>query len=420
MDSSDISDHIVPRKPEHIRRRRSAFLPWHKVRKQFVRKHQWNELVKQLVNNDWRDTLGRPSKAAAQPAGSAMHVSEPLRCLVIPGDDLLDIRSLWNEINPLDCYIRYLGFNERQGSDEEGTRVFVANNTVTSMAGVVPDSQVLGDQFESIAKQTTAYARLKQYGPYHVVNLDLCGSLLPNKKTSIEPCISAIDRLLHYQFAEQRKPWLLFVVTMVEPATVDALGMASFCKPTRENFDSNPAFKNGVEGLFPSRIFENPNSPASVEGITEEEMIRLFSVALGKWLLNRSHASSPEWTVRMRQVHRYKIEEKAGAVMLSLAFQFKPNFSLPPDPTGISTFTAPQSTFPSEAEHALKIAEVVGRMRNIDTELEANSSLREQLTKESADLMESAGFDRAEYLNWVSVGELSARQQQFKEQSSSA
>ena len=98
-----------------------------------------------------------------------------------------------------------------------------------------------------------------------------------------------------------------------------------------------------------------------------------------------------------------------------MAFQFKPNFSLPPDPTGLSTFTAPKSSFPSEAESAAKIPLVVEKMRNVDAALEADAVHREQLTSEAADLMESAGFDRARYLDWVATGELSARQQLFKQ-----
>lgn len=421
MDSSNIADGIVPEKaPEHIGRRRTEFLPWHKVRKQFVRKHQWNELVKQLVESAWRSSLNKPSLGAAQSPSSTMHVSEPLRCLVIPGDDLLDIRSLWSEVSPLDCYIRYLGFNEGHGSQEEGTRVFVANNAVTSLAGVISDSQVLRDRFESIAKDSTAFAHLKRYGPFHVVNLDLCGSLLPNKQVPIEPYITAIDRLLRYQFANQKTSWLLFVVTMIEPATADPDEMAKFCKPTRQNYDSNPAFAKGVEALFPDSVLKDPNLSAAVSGITDDEMIRLFGVAFGKWLLKLSHSGSPEWTVKMRQVHRYQVEEKTGAAMLSLAFQFRPNFSPPVDPTGISTLTTPSSNFPSEVESAVKIPEAVARMRDVDAELASKNELREQLKAESADLMESAGFNRAEYLKWVATGELSARQQQFRDDGTKA
>ena len=415
-DSSDIADGILPDKaPEHIGRRRSAFgLPWHKVRKQFVRKHQWNELIKQSIKDDWRSTLQKPSQSSTATSGSTMHISDPLRCFVIPGDDLLDIRSLWNEVSPLDCYIRYLGFNEGHGSDEKDTRVFVANNAVTSLAGVIPDSQVLRDRFESIARDASGFAQLKRYGPFHVVNLDLCGSLLPNKQKQIEPYITAMDRLLRYQFANQKTTWLLFVVTMIEPSQVAPDEMASFCKPTRENFDSNPAFAAEVTKLFPASILQDSDTPANVAGISSEEMLRLFGVAFGKWLLKLSHSGSPEWTVRMRQVHRYEIEETAGGTMLSLAFQFKPNFAPPVDPTGISKLTTPPSNFPNEADSAVKIVETVSKMRNVDTELESDSALRELLTKESADLMESAGFDRKDYLDWVAKGELSARQAKLR------
>ena len=38
---SDIGDGIVPdKRPEHIAPPRTEFLPWHKVRKQFIRRHQ--------------------------------------------------------------------------------------------------------------------------------------------------------------------------------------------------------------------------------------------------------------------------------------------------------------------------------------------------------------------------------------------
>jgi len=59
-----------------------------------------------------------------------------LKCLVIPGQDLLDIRALRNDVGDLKCYIRYLGFNESHGSDHRGTRIHVANNAVTSFSDV--------------------------------------------------------------------------------------------------------------------------------------------------------------------------------------------------------------------------------------------------------------------------------------------
>ena len=110
----------------------------------------------------------------------AIRIERPLRCLVVPGDDLLDVRSLWQSLRPYNCYMRYLGFNEGHGSKQIDTRVHVANNEVTSLDKVARDSQVLHGPFQSIASENSqAYQYLKEYGPFHVVNLDICDSLFP-------------------------------------------------------------------------------------------------------------------------------------------------------------------------------------------------------------------------------------------------
>ena len=129
-------------------RRRAEFQPWHKVRKQYIRQRQWNKLTSRMVDRYLKSQLQNDAadwsvaEEDAEAVGTSAEVPEsvrvdrPLRCLVIPGNDLLDLRSLWKEHLPHNCFIRYLGFNEVQGSDQRGTRVHVANNEVTSLARV--------------------------------------------------------------------------------------------------------------------------------------------------------------------------------------------------------------------------------------------------------------------------------------------
>ncbi len=337
---------------------------------------------------------------------SMMHVENPLRCLVIPGNHLLDMRSMWTEINPLDCFIRYLGFNEGHGSGEVGTDVHVANNAVTSLEGVLPNSQVVKDRFESIAGASSpAYQYLKNYGPYHVVNLDLCGSMFPNTVQDVEPYYTALNRLLEYQFAAQKTNWLLFITTMVEPAVMDNERMQSLCKPTRENFDTHPVFAAKMESLLPRAALEGEGANVNPEGLSEEELIRLFGVALGKWLLRLVQSPSPKWTVGMRRSFRYSINEDKGAVMLSLAFEMTPNFAPPVDATGMSKLEVTAKAFPSEAECAVKLAESVGSIADVDTKLAEDAEMKTALRNEAADLLASAGFDREKYIEWVEAGE---------------
>lgn len=405
---SDIADGIVPDKgPEHVAPPLAGFEPWHKVRKQYIRRHQWNELTRRNVNGKWRTDLQRPSDAAGQ-MHSTMHVAQPLRCLVIPGDHLLDLRSLWTEISPLDCFIRYLGFNHGQGSSEVGTDVHVANNGVTSLTGVIRDSLVLKDRFEAISGTSSpAYKYLRNYGPYHVVNLDLCGSMFPNTAQDFAPYYTALNRLLEYQFAAQKTNWLLFVTTMIEPAVVDGEWMKRLCEPTRTNFDAHPDFAMKLEGLLPRTALEGGS--VDLGGLSEDEMIHLFGVALGKWLLHLGQSPSPKWTVAMRRSFRYTINLDRGAVMLSLAFEMTPNFAPPVDLTGMSKLDVVTKIFPSEAQCAMKLAESVARIVDVERKLEEDAGMKTALRDEAADLLASAGFNREEYIQWVNDGEPAAR-----------
>lgn len=404
---SDIADGIIQEKlPEHIAPPREAKEPWHKVRKQFIRRHQWNKLTKQTLERNWRGDLQKPSDTAGQ-SHSTMLVTRPLRCLVIPGNHLLDVRSMWTEIGQLDCFIQYLGFNEGHGSSEVGTDVHVANNAVTSLTGVLHNSQVLKDRFEAIAgANSPAYRYLKSYGPYHIVNLDLCGSMFPNTVQDVVPYYTALNRLLEYQFATQKTNWLLFITTMIEPAVLDKVWMQRLCKPTRENFDKHPAFAAKLEGLVPRAALEGDAASVNLGNLSEEELIRLFGVALGKWLLRLGQTPSPKWTVGMRRSFRYSINEDKGAVMLSLAFEMIPNLAPPVDATGMSKLEVIPRAFPTEAESAMKLAESVGGIADVDIKLKADRELWTALRDESANLMASAGFDREKYIQWVDAGEL--------------
>src|SRR5438552_942659 len=130
---SEFADEIVSDAvPKHTTPAKDDFKPWHKTRKQFIRIHQWNWLVARMVKRylkslqtDVEDWAVDFETTDEEDIPEEILVEKPLKCLVIPGDDLLDLRSLWHSLRPLKCYIKYLGFNESHGSSEKGTRVHV-------------------------------------------------------------------------------------------------------------------------------------------------------------------------------------------------------------------------------------------------------------------------------------------------------
>ncbi|MEK6259916.1 MAG: hypothetical protein AABP62_14950 [Planctomycetota bacterium] len=403
--------------PEHVVPQRAAFAPWHKVRKQFIRQRQWNWLILKLAKRylkahlqeeraDWSVAEDDTDAEDSQEVPESVQLERPLRFLVIPGDDLLDVRSLCNEANSLSFFIRYLGFNDGHGSDELRTRLHIANNQVTSFARVAKDSLVLHDRFQEIAKPNSqAHGYLKRYGPFHVVNLDLCDSLFPTITGHLEDYFSALHRLIEYQMANQTTPWLLFITTEVAPREVDPVLLTRFCKPTRDNCDMHSQFAAELSRLLPAALLPLESPVIDATNLTEEEMAQLFGIALSKTLLGFAKTASPQWKVEMLTSHKYTVNQELHVSMLSLAYQFRPITSPPLDPTGIS---AAELVLPSpfdELGFALKMISAVERISDVDSLLIADPALRDEILNSSADLLASAGYDRQRYVAWVNEGE---------------
>jgi hypothetical protein len=368
-----------------------------------------------MVKGSWRRQLHQPERewSLEDQPDDELQVPEDvllqraLSCLMIPGEDLLDVRALWRDVQALNCTIRYLGFNEGQGSAEEGTRVHVSNNAVTSLPGIIRDSCVVQDRFEAIASQDSqAYHYLMTYGPYHVVNLDLCGSMFPNTAKDVGKYYDALLSLLTYQFAHQKTEWLLFITTMVEPSVVHADELKKLCGPICDNYHRYTDFAEQVGRLIPAEAFPASEPTMCLSALSEEQLLSLFGVAFGKWLLALCRNAHPQWTIAMRRSYRYSIKKEKGAVMLSLAFELKPNVAPPVDSTGMAKVAQPAKKVPDERECALKLTESVANIRDVDRELASQPDLRAALLEAKAKLLESAGYDRAAYVRWVSDGEM--------------
>jgi hypothetical protein len=410
-DSTDLADGIIPNSiPEHIRPKRTSFLPWHKVRKQYVREKQWNFLAKNCFKNNWRSDLQKYSEL--EPQSSIMHIKNPLRFLTLPGSDLLDIQALWGGLRELDCCISYLGFNSGEGSKEPDTDVFIANNRVTSLEGVVPNSIVQKDRFETIASEKSqAYKSLKEYGPYHIVNLDLCGTLFPNIENNVEPLYNAIHALLNYQLREQTKSWLLFATTVVKPIAVDATKFNSICTPIKENAKTHKVFAEKIEALFPKTALNIDGDGVNLNGLSSSQIVSFFGAAFGKVLLSMCHSANPKWGIVMRRSFSYVVNEETDATMLSLAFEFVPTHSPPVDPTGMSKQSTVKVKVATEEECAINIIDMVRQIADVDDILENNEEVKILLRDSSAALLEDAGYNREAYLKWIEDGEMTDRNQ---------
>lgn len=405
----ELSDDIIPNEPQHSSLVRE-FAPWHKVRKEYIRKEQWNKFIvryaKRHLARKLQPTNGTSEWAADDEFSipTSIAIDRPLKCLVIPGDDLLDIRSLHRDTEDIQCYIRYLGFNCKHGSGDYDTRVHIAHNDVTSSTRVSNDSIVLKDMFQMVAKPTSqAYQYVKSLGPFHVVNLDLCDSLFPNKATDIKACYDGLHAIAAYQMKEMAMPWLLFITTEVAPKEVNFQQFDMLCNPTKANL-KHRRFQDAMAEIVPIEAFDGC-AQVDLTRLSEKQLIDLFGVAIGKALLSFCATAGMTWKLEMRGSHSYTINNEKVVSMLSFAFEFTPISHPPQDLTGISTLNIEPAPPFDETALALKIVASVKKITDVDALLKSDMTLYSSLLESSADLLELAGYDRGAYLKWVLGGE---------------
>ena len=417
---SDLADDIVQGEvPRHLPPPgvpRTEFKSWHRVRKHFIRERQWNHeifhlaqrkrRVLQTENSEWGDNLpdGRVSEGTYP---EDIRITRPLRLLVLPGDDLLDVRSLWAKLHPEGCYLQFLGFNSSLTSRERQNRMAVTESAVTQLDKICKRSHVSSDRFQDIARENTkAYHGLREHGPYDVVNLDLCDSLVPRgRHRETEDYYSALHQLLNYQSNHQTEPWLLFVTTQVDRDTVDQSAINQLAGPMRKNCDQHTAFAEALDAIVPSDSFKSTDHQFDLAHVDQGQLVGAFGVILGKLLVSTLASASPRWSVVLLKSYRYVIHEEKGVEMLSLGFLIKPHRSPPIDPTGLSFLQPRVPDFPSELDTALSIVNSVKEIQDVGELLKNDKDAHSILAEAQADLLAAAGYDREAYLDWVGRGE---------------
>lgn len=417
---SDLGDDLVAGElPRHLPppgALRTEFKPWHRVRKQFIRERQWNHEIHHLAQRLRRDLQTEETEWGAAQAGSAavaeevpetLRIERPLRCLLLPGDELLDVRCLWQKLQTEGCYLRFLGFNSTITTDERRRQMAVTESAVTQLDKVCKDSHVTRDTFQDIARNNTqAYRLFRQYGPYDVVNLDLCDSLVPRGQPGeTQANFSALYQLLHYQIQHQKTPWLLFATTQVDRSTASQPEINQLAQPTRSNCDQHAAFAAALARIIPSAAFNSAACTLDISHLNSDHLVRVFGVVLGKWLVNTLSTASPRCAVKLLTSYRYVIRPDTGIEMLSLGFLITPHYAPPVDQTGLSNLQPSSRPFPSELDAGLAFVAVAERIRDVDELLAADAATRQALINSKADLLGNAGFDRDAYLRWVAEGE---------------
>ncbi|MCY4199557.1 MAG: hypothetical protein OXC53_02835 [Rhodobacteraceae bacterium] len=355
--------------------REREFKPWHRPRKQFVRREQWIKQIQRLFDD--RDPCA------------------PIRYLGLPGTDLVELRYLHDKVCiPTDRKLIFLGFcSVAHPNSAARHELDISLYQLNRLPNVhEKKSRVLHDDFRCLsATSSIAWQRAKSLGPFDVVNVDLCDGLATDSPTESRSLYNALAHVTTLQ-GHNLEPWLLLITTRIGVEQFNRDAEAEILERFRDNICNCDGFADECQqhlGLDATTIDSSDRS--------DTDYLKLMIVALGKWLAKLIQATRGSKVV-LASILGYKVAESASCEDLV-------SFALRCEPITVPAQNALSPTPPQpfdECEIAKGIVRRTAKRKDVDLLLKGNVELQDELIAEMEDILHKAGYDISEYRRWLS------------------
>ena len=359
-------------------------LPWHTPRKQLVRENQWIYFARRLIERE----KGRPGLLQEG------DVEPEVRYLTLPGIDYLDVRQIGEACSDLECRLTSTGFQSGGEGNSYVARAKVREQGLVDSGLITGQSHTFPRRFEEIVHvEGDAYRELRSRGPFHIVNVDACGTIAAPGAAHQDRLIDAVFRILELQLELKTGRWLLFVTAHVEPQSLSKETLNGLCEAIYRNADENEEFRISALPLLDGgeADIREAVAAASVEpGIT---FLRLFGLGMAKWFLHL--ARGKDWDMQTHHPYCYSTMPGGDETpsMVCLAFEFLPPPPGLDDPFQVAiTEPAPG---PVHCDTSIRAVEKIRDMANADSRIRANGPLRAQMADNLRNLLVEAGYDQA-------------------------
>jgi len=366
------------------------FKPWHRPRKQWVRRFQWHASVLGLLRD------------AHFPADGRI-----MRYLSLPGEDLLDVRVLREACEESGVALRFTGLNAVTPGSARDIQLNIAESEMRGLVGIHDGSAVLRERFETVANvESLAFAEIRDGGPFHAVNIDLCDHLaLKPQGGGRHTVIDALAEVIQLQLQNAMHPWLLFVTTRVAPDQIDARNLAALVHAVTDNVLASAEFAERTARLLRQEADALLAALADPAGLDPLEFTKLFALGFGKWLLRFVGAAHPARELRMLPSCFYAVVP-GRPDMLSLGFRCDV-VRMPAWDRYDLVGDRWQDAAAAEIDHGLGILGVAEQIDDLDAALASDARLMEAVTAESADLLRAAHYEvdgDPGYRGWLATG----------------
>lgn len=391
-DSFDLYDGIESEPPKRAKKteRKTEFSPWHRPRKQCIRKYQWASEVAELL-----DKLDLSEK-------------RPLKYLTLPAADFMDIRVLHDEVKSQDVVMKYMGFNTQLKSDDTQLKyeLQLAEFEVTQLDNIDGNSKIYPDDFRDLSSEkSNAYEQIKHQGSFDAINLDLCDSIASQQPSDANNYFSAVNELLELQGKNRTEPWILFVSTHISRESVNSEVIEALVGVIQDNIQKSEEFRIELERItfIPAKEIQDVILSHFL-GANDEAWSAVFDcfcLGLGKWFLQLMLGSEPRWTVSLQKSYFYSVSgsEKDFA---ALCFKFDQISEKRIDRTGLG-ITSPEggSSEDPEIKCAKNILSQVASLEDVDEYLIREKEVWETLKGETRDILDICHYDVDKYDEWI-------------------
>ena len=377
-----IADGVLPEQIDDlaIPVRLNVLFPWHRPRKQLIREWQWLYFSQRLIERE-RGEHGLPNPPEGDPE---------VRYLTLPGIDYLDVRQLADVCRDLGCRLTSTGFQTGAEANPHVARAQLREQSLIDAGHITAHSHTFARRLEEITHTNSqSYRDLRRRGPFHIVNIDACGSIASPAADHAHRLIDAIYKTVEIQLETMTGRWLLFVTADARPDSVARETLDRLCDAIFSNAQANENFRaQAVPLLDPEEL-----DIRVAAGRAGEAFLRLFSLGLAKWLL--SLARDGNWD--MQTHHPYCYSTMPGndetPSMACLAFEF-----LPPPPGLRDRFRVARAQPALAAERedtSVRAAEKIRDMANADFRMRTDEPLRTRMSANLRTWLEEAGYEAA-------------------------
>lgn len=351
--------------------------PWHRPRKQFIRERQWKHHTERLI-----EALSREHALGGR----------KLRYLSLPGIDYFDVEVIGKVAKAADLKLEMLGFLSEAGKEPVKARSqFRAESLIKK--GLIEDTSItVPYRIQNIVHENgQEYREVKARAPFHIINIDACGSIAQPHAEHSNRIITALHYLVALQLERMRDPWLLFVTTNVRPDNLSCEVRSKLEDVIKLNAETSEGFRQGaISCLGGSNINDLEDAINCAKDPLKFQL--LFSLGFSKWLLHNAKAVS--WDVECLPFYCYSTPPNIQQItMPCLAYEFKPRPVNYADQIEIvkSPATEPVETI----DYSMQAITSAQEMKNIDHLFIEKPEMGLEYAKKQKRLLENAGYQAA-------------------------